>query len=223
MTTATTETSAHPMAKSRRTTSSDETKARILTATIETLKDDGLLGLTARGIARKGGFNQALIYYHYGSITEAVLAGIGRMSEDRIERYQGRLEGMRTLTEIAEVAAALHHEDVEAGNMTVLTQVLAASAADPELRAGLFERFAPWNQLVEEAVQRVLDGTPFAGVISVPDVAFAASSLFIGIELYAYLDPDPEREQSLFATITGIARLVDTLLQSGQLPAADPA
>jgi AcrR family transcriptional regulator len=209
------------MAKPRRTTSSDETKARILTATIDTLKEEGLLGLTARGIARRGDFNQALIYYHFGSITEAVLAGVGRMSEDRIDRYRDRLEGMRTLTEIAEVAAALHHEDVEAGNMTVLTQVLAASAADPELRAGLFERFGPWNRLVEEAVQRVLDDTPFAGVISVQDVAFAASSLFIGIELYAYLDPDPAREQSLFTTITGIARLVDMLLQSGQLPSPE--
>jgi hypothetical protein len=63
----------------------------------------------------------------------------------------------------------------------------------------------------------VLDGTPFAGVIAVEDVAFAASSLFIGIELYAYLDPDPQRERQLFATIAGIARLVDGLLQAGAL------
>lgn len=208
------------MARKSRTAASDDTKARILDATIETLKQEGIVGLTARAIGRRGGFNQALIYYHFGSITDAVLAGIERMSQDRIDRYRDRLEGMQTLAEIAEVAAELHEEDVAVGNMTVLTQVLAASPSDADLRAGLLERFAPWDRLVEDAVRRVLDGTPFASVLRVEDVAFAASSLFIGIELYAYLDPDAHRETQLFDTITGIARMVDGLLQTGQLPAA---
>src|SRR5207249_1839872 len=43
------------------------TRAQFVEATIETLKREGFAGASARAIARTGGFNQSLIFYHFGS------------------------------------------------------------------------------------------------------------------------------------------------------------
>jgi AcrR family transcriptional regulator len=51
------------------------TKARIVEAAVETLKAKGFAGSSAREIAKTGGFNQALIFYHYGSVQNVLLAG----------------------------------------------------------------------------------------------------------------------------------------------------
>ena len=66
----------------------DETRSRILDAAIETLRTEGFLGTTARGIARAGDFNQALLFYHYGSVDEVLIAAIHRMSEERLVLYR---------------------------------------------------------------------------------------------------------------------------------------
>src|SRR6266581_2280999 len=44
------------------------TKRRILDAALEALRTEGFAGATSRAIARIGGFNQALIFYHFGSL-----------------------------------------------------------------------------------------------------------------------------------------------------------
>lgn len=51
-----------------------DTRERIVEAALRTLKPDGIVGTSARSIAGSGGFNQALIFYHFGSVREALLA-----------------------------------------------------------------------------------------------------------------------------------------------------
>ena len=53
---------------SRGSKTGQATKARIVAAAIETLKTDGFAGASARAIAKAGGFNQALVFYHFGSV-----------------------------------------------------------------------------------------------------------------------------------------------------------
>ena len=50
------------------------TRDRIVTAAVETIKTHGLAGASARAIAKTGGFNQALIYYYFPSLTGLYLA-----------------------------------------------------------------------------------------------------------------------------------------------------
>lgn len=202
---------------------SEETRTRIVEATIETLKTEGIVGTSARAIARTGDFNQALIYYHFGSITDVMVAALATMGERRIALYEDRLAGVTTFPELARVGAELHREDAAVGNITVLTQILAGAVGDPDLGPRLFEQFEPWNQLVERAIGQVLDGSPFEDAFPVQDLALAVSSLFLGIELLTSLDPDADREASLFRTIGLIAFLVDAVMTTGTMPAEPPA
>ena len=74
-------------------TSSDDgaglngTKLQIVEAALETLKARGFAGASARVIAREGGFNQALIFYHFGSVQSLLLAALDLISERRMIEY----------------------------------------------------------------------------------------------------------------------------------------
>ncbi|MBI2705247.1 MAG: TetR/AcrR family transcriptional regulator [Actinobacteria bacterium] len=202
---------------------SEETRARIIDATIETLKTEGIVGASARAIARTGAFNQALIYYHFGSINDVMVAALAKMGERRIDLYEERLAGVTTFPQLARVGAELHKEDAETGNITVLVQMLAGAVGEPALGPRLYRSFKPWTDLVEQAIRNVLEGSAFEDAFPVEDLAFAVSSLFFGIELLTDLDPDTDREDSLFRTIGLIAVLVDAIMTTGTMPAEQPA
>ena len=219
-------TGADPVAKARgrqAAGSGDETRARIIDATIETLRAEGIVGASARAIARTGAFNQALIYYHFGSIDEVLVAALAKMGAERKARYEDALADITTLPELAQLAAELHKEDTESGNITVLTQILAGAAHDPELGPRVFAEFEPWTAMVDQAIRKVLEDSPFAEVLPVEDLALAISATFLGIELLTHLQPDADREDALFRSIGLVAVLVDAVLTSGVVPRAADA
>ena len=199
--------------------SGEETRAKIIAATLQTLRDEGIVGATARAIARTGGFNQALIFYHFGGVTGLLVAAAVSEGQARAERYAPRLESVTTLAELVAVARDLHEAEVSQGGQNVLTQLLAGAASSPELRAGLMNVFQPWMDLVEQSVDRVLGTTPYANVVKTEDLSFAITSLFLGIELMNTLDPDKESALSLFNTFETLATVIEALLR---VPAPEP-
>ncbi len=197
----------------RAPTIGDATKQRIIAAALECLRTNGVGGTSARAIARIGEFNQALIFYHFGSVTELLVAASTSESERRAARYAERLADVRTLPELVVVARALHDEETQQGSVAVLTQMMAAAAHSAELRQAVLDGFGPWMRLVEGAIDRVLADTPYAGLLPTNDLAFAISSLFLGVELVSSLDPDRSTEQRLFQTIESLTNIATALLQ----------
>lgn len=190
-----------------------ETRARIIAAALDTLREDGIVGATARAIARRGDFNQALIFYHFGSVSELLVAAAVHEGEQRAQLYHARLESVATLAELVAVARELHDEELGHGGLNVLTQLLAGTASSPELRAGLMTAFQPWMHLVEDAVARVLAPTPYANLVRTEDLAFVIASLFLGIELMHTLEPDENKARAVFDTFGALATVVEALLQ----------
>jgi AcrR family transcriptional regulator len=186
------------------------TKARIIDAALETIKREGIVGSSARAIARTGGFNQALIFYHFGSVDEVLLAAVDKLSATRMASYEQHLAGVRSLPELVAVGARLYAEDLRDGHITVLAQMLAGSSSSPELSRQLRERFTPWIDLASGAIARAVAGTPFEQVLPVDDLAFAVTSLFMGIELLDHLDDDRARGQAVFGTVELVARLMES-------------
>src|SRR5207302_6815708 len=193
--------------------SSEETRQRIIDAALETVRHEGIVGASARAIARTGGFNQALIFYHFGSVNDLLLAAVDYMSDLRMTRYDERLAEVSTLPELVAVAKGLHAEDVEGGHIRVLSQLVAGSSSSPELAKQLLRRFDPWIEVVEGAITRVVAGTPYEGVLPVKGLAFVVAALFLGIELMTHLDRDDSHAESLYRTIDLMAGLVGSLLQ----------
>jgi AcrR family transcriptional regulator len=203
---------------------SQETRTRILEATLDTIRTEGMLGASARAIARTGKFNQASIYYHFGSINEAVVAAITHMSEERLARYEKRLDEVASLSALVEVAAELHREDVESGTIHVMSQVMAAAAGDGQFADAIGRVFESWIDVVRRALAQALDGTPLASVLPLDELAFAVSASFVGIELLGQLGGDTDRSEQLFAAVGGLARVFEAVLPfTPPLPAAAPA
>ena len=205
-----------------RSTSGDVTRERILDAAVETLKAEGYLGTTARSIARHGGFNQALVFYHFGSVDEVLLSAVDRMSERRLATYRTRVREARDVDDLVAVAREALTEDAHAGAITVLSQMVAGAHGRPELGRRLAASFSPWIDLVEEAVARVVEGTVLASVLPGREVAIALTGMFVGVELLSQLDPEAGQLDALLASIDAAAGLLQGLLAVLAVPAADP-
>jgi AcrR family transcriptional regulator len=191
-----------------------DTRSRIVEAALQTLRDQGIAGISARAIARHGDFNQALIFYHFGSV-EGLLVAVARSeSERRSALYAEALREVTTLAGLVEVARRLHDEEFRSGAVAALTQMLAGAVGSDELARGIRASLEPWTGLVGETIDRLLAGTPYAAVLPRDDVTAALAALFLGIELYTGLDPDAA-PATLFPTMATVAALLDGLLQAG--------
>jgi AcrR family transcriptional regulator len=170
------------------------TEQTIVEAALATLREEGFAGATSRAIARRGDFNQALIFYHFGSLENLLVAALRQTSEERLARYREAVTQVDSLTALMPVMAGLWNEDKAGGHVQVVAQVIAGSANRPDFRARVIELMAPWNELAEETIARVLPpGLP------VGDLGYAIVVWYLGANLVTYLDPDAARLDALFA------------------------
>jgi AcrR family transcriptional regulator len=191
----------------------DETRARIVDAALDALRANGIAGISARTIARHGGFNQALIFYHFGSVEGLLVAVARRESERRSALYAPALREVSSLLELVAVARRLHDEEFAGGSVAALTQMLAGAVGSEELAQGIWEALEPWMALVRETIGRLLaDMGPYGDALSADDLTAAVTALFLGIELLTGLDPNG-RERTLFTTMEAAAAGIDALLR----------
>jgi AcrR family transcriptional regulator len=196
------------MTKPSARSSGEATRERIVEAALKTLKDKGFAGATSRAIARAGDFNQALIYYHFGSVDDLLLAALDKTSAERLERYRAEVDKAETPEQLAEVAARVYREDRDRGHMTVVSQMIAGSVARPELAPEMLARMEPWIELCEDALKKALAQTPAAEAVPFRDLAYAVVTFYLGLNLLTHLDEDRERTEALVARLQVLAPLL---------------
>ena len=190
------------------------TRERIVESALEALKTVGFAGTTSRAIARIGGFNQALVFYHFGSVDNLLLAALDATTEERIRRYRAAVERVQSPDELARIAAELYREDRDSGHMTVVSQMFAGSLTRPELAPALVERMEPWIELAEETVAKALAGTALEAVAPARELAYAVVTFYVGVNLLTHLDPEHRRTDALFERLDETAPLLSALAES---------
>lgn len=186
-----------------------DTKERIVEAALVTLKEEGFAGTSARAIARRGGFNQALVFYHFGSVHDLLLAALDHTSQTRMLAYREAVEDVQTVDQAVRVASELYREDLASGHITVLAELIGGSLAHPDLAPRIVERLEPWIDLTERAVRNVLG--PLAEMLNPRAVAYAIVALYLGIDLLSHLEGDDTRAEELFETASASAALFGRL------------
>jgi AcrR family transcriptional regulator len=171
------------------TSAKASTKDKLLQATVETLRTHGIAGISARTIAAAAEVNQALVFYHFGSVDRLLAAACTTATAERAAVFRDRFAEVGTLRELLAVGRELHATEREAGNVAVLAQLLAGAQADPKLAAATTAALDLWVRELETVLDRVLRPTPLAGVTDVPGLARAVAAAFVGIELYEGADP----------------------------------
>jgi AcrR family transcriptional regulator len=185
------------------------TKERIVDAALETLKEDGFAGTSARAIARRGNFNQALIFYHFGTLTDLLLAALDRTSEVRYGRYSDAMREITSVDQGIRIATALYREDLAAGHITVISEMIAGSLERPDLGPQIVERMEPWIELTAQAVDSMLRSMGAVDIAPPRTVAYAIVALYLGIDLMSHLEHDDTKAEELFAAAQGLATLLD--------------
>ena len=191
----------------------ERTRQRVVEAAIETLKAEGFAGASARAIARTGGFNQALVFYYFGSVNELLVAALDATSVTRMERYRQAVSAAESLPELFRVATEIYREDLESGHIKVLAELMAASTTFPELRAEIAARVEPWVTFTQEAVERLLEGSPLNQLMPGGDLAFGIVALYLGMEMLTNLDDDRSRAESMFASGTNVIAVLDSFVR----------
>ena len=189
-----------------------DTRCKLLDGTLETLRTKGIAGISARTIASAAGVNQALVFYHFGSVDELIAAACRESATDRVRSYRAQFLEVTSLRELLAVGRVLHAQEREAGNVTVLAQVLAGAERDPSLAAAGREALAVWVIEIETVLHRLLGGSPVAAAIDVPGLARGIAASFIGIEMYDGVDPvGAEHALSALEQLSVLIEVVDDL------------
>jgi AcrR family transcriptional regulator len=166
-----------------------DTRARLIDAAMETIRTQGISGVSARSIATTAGVNQALVFYHFGTVHELLGEACRVTTAAHVARYRDRLAGVGGLRELLALANDLFESERGDTNVTVLAQMLAGSQGDPRLAEATAAALALWIAEVEAIVARLVAGTPFEDLAEPRGLARTVATAFIGIELYATVDP----------------------------------
>jgi AcrR family transcriptional regulator len=190
------------------------TKLQIVEAALRTLQTSGFAGTSARAIAREGVFNQALIFYHYGSVRNLLLAVLDLISERRMQEYGPAFERASSAPELAQLAREIYASDLERGYITVLGEMVGGGVSDPTLGAEVAARIEPWIDMVERKLEALLQGTPLLALAAPRDVAFALVALYFGVDMLSHLQGDRTRAESLLDLATRLSTLAAAFLPS---------
>ncbi|MFL6115923.1 MAG: TetR/AcrR family transcriptional regulator [Catenulispora sp.] len=197
---------------------STDTRTRLLQGAVDALRTQGIAGVSARTIAAAAGVNQALVFYHFGSVDELVAAAALWSTERRVAESRDRLRQVRSLRELLAVGRELWAkesaaDEVEAlgqaltgaqgdsvlaaaakesaaGEVEVLGQVLTGAQTNPVLAVAARDALAVWTGEIEQVLTRVLADSVLGEVADVPGLARAVAASFVGMELAAAVDPD---------------------------------
>lgn len=116
----------------------EETRGRLLDATIESLIEVGYAGTTIRRVTELAGVSQGAQSHHFPHRVDLVTSAFERLAEQRIERYRERArelppdrgERLRALLDLL-------WEDFSSPVFTVAVKLWVAAAEDEDLRRRL--------------------------------------------------------------------------------------
>ena len=188
-----------------------DTRAALIEAAIAALRESGFAGASARRIAQRAGCNQALVFYHFGSVNELLIAALEEVSARRMAAYRDLLDRSGTLAELIAGARAVFEADLDAGHVTVLTEMISGAQSVPGLGERVAAVLAPWRDFAAEAVRGVLAASPVAQLLPADEAAHAVVAGLLGLEMLANLDGDRAAALALFDRARAVADVLDRL------------
>jgi len=187
---------------------SANTRVALIGAAVETLKENGFSGASARTIAERAGLNQGLVFYHFGTVANLLLAALDAVSDERMARFSAALENVSSPNELMSVAAQIFREDLDTGHVTVLVEMIAGANSTPGLGAAVATRIAPWFTFTKDAIGQTFGESPFASLLPADDVAYTVVALFLGLEMLSHLDGDRERALTIFGRVQQLVTML---------------
>lgn len=167
--------SARATADGRRTRG-QQTRRRLLDATIRVVGRDGPEGVTHRAVAAEAGVAKSLATYHFATIEELLVAALVECTDEYMCQLSESLPATATPAELAHCLAASFEESRQ--EWLASYELLLHAARRPELR----EAALTWSRRSAEVARRYTDD---------PVAVDAFVSALDGAGLLALLSDDP--------------------------------
>ncbi|MEV7288654.1 TetR/AcrR family transcriptional regulator [Streptomyces sp. NPDC093252] len=190
-----------------------ETKTKLLEGALRTLTEQGIAKTSARSVAAAAGVNQALVFYHFGSVDELLAAACRYGAEGSVARYRERFAAVGSLGELLALGREIHEHERAAGHVTRLGQLLAGAQTHAVLGPATAAGLELWIVEIEAVLARVLGATPFGEFVDPAGLARAVAASFVGIELYEGVDG--EGAGAALAALEQLGVLVGALEELG--------
>jgi len=130
----------------------EETRGRLLDATIESLIDVGYAGTTIRRVTELAGVSQGAQSHHFPHRVDLVTSAFERLAEQRIDRYRKRARELPAdREERVRALLDLLWEDFSSPVFTVAVKLWVAAAEDEELR----DRLVPVEKRIHSNMARL--------------------------------------------------------------------
>lgn len=195
------------------TARAEDTRTRLRTATLAVVREKGVGGASARTIAAAAQVNQALIFYHFDSVSELIEAASNEAVEARVELYRAAFAEVTSLSDLLAIARRIHEQERQAGSMTVMAQIMAGAQTDPVLARAGRHAVAAWTDEVDQVLHRVLAASPIGPLIDATGLSQLVSAAFMGIELYH--GADPEAADLAFGAVERLNTVLSALEELG--------
>ena len=190
---------------------SGDTRAALIRATVDVLREDGHAGASARAIAARAGCNQALIFYHFGSVADLLLAALDEVSSQRLERYSSDVDAALTSDELINAAGRIFREDLEQGYVRVLVELIAAASSIPGFGAEVLKRIKPWEGFAQRTMAKLFEGSAFQRIAGSDLAGHVVAALFLGLEMLAHLE---DGQTGAGDAVAGIGAILPAVLAS---------
>jgi AcrR family transcriptional regulator len=203
------------------TKKSATTRQALIDSTIATLREEGFSGASARAISDRAGLNQGLVFYHFGSVVNLLLAALDAVSEARMLKYRAAIAQVSSASEIMNIAGQIFQDDLDTGYVTVLVEMIAGASSTPGLGGEVASRIGPWFTFAKDALDKTFGDSPIAALMPSVDVAYSVVALYLGLEMLTHLNGDREPALKLFAHAQQMVVLLGAL--SAFTPTTPPA
>ncbi|MDI5976331.1 TetR family transcriptional regulator [Amycolatopsis magusensis] len=191
------------------------TKQRLVEGVLAVIRDQGITAVSARSVAAAAGANQALIFYHFGTVEELIAQACVQTTETRVATYRDRFASVTSLSGLLDLGREIHETERADGNLAVLAQALAGAQSGGRLAEATREALGKWTAEVESTLVRVLAGSPLTEFADPAGLARATSAGFLGLTLFETVDREGG-EQALGA-LAQLAALADVLENLGPM------
>jgi AcrR family transcriptional regulator len=189
----------------------EEIRQRIIDAAFVTLRDRGYAEASARAIATTGGFDQAQIFYYFGSVNNLLVAALESSSLRQLAAYREIVRGVTSASEVIDALRTRLAEDLATGHVKVLAELIAAGTNDDALRDMVRELFEPWMELSVETVTTVLATSGLGAVLPGEQVAFAVVCLLLGVQQFVTLTGESQRALDMVDAAQKVASMFDAM------------
>lgn len=186
------------------------TRAQILNAAREILREDGFAGATTRAVAERADVRLSLVHYHFGGKGPLLSALLEEENARLLARQRALYDGDQPLADKWRTACEYLRADLRSGYVRILWELWAAGLADEELALRWRNAMAGWRELLTTVVADWAADARVQLPMSPRVLATLVANAFQGAEV-ELLAGVSEAEAPHFEALEAVAGLIERL------------